>query len=87
LQTREKFLQGEITVEALRSVENKYIDDVVAKQKANGLQSITDGDFRRGHWFLDFMTALEGVSMHYEITADGFDSPILEVTGYLPYLL
>jgi methionine synthase II (cobalamin-independent) len=51
----------------------------VAKEKENGFRSITDGDFRRGHWFIDFMMGLEGVDMHYENTAVSAKSPVLEV--------
>ena len=45
----------------LRTAENAAIRDVVALQENAGLQSITDGEFRRGHYLVDFMTALEGI--------------------------
>ena len=81
LAAREKHQKGALSTEELRSIEDKYIEDLVAKQKKNGLRAITDGDFRRGHWFIDFLVGLEGVDMHYESSADGFDSPVLEVVG------
>jgi 5-methyltetrahydropteroyltriglutamate--homocysteine methyltransferase len=68
----------------LRTIEDKYIEELVVKQKKNGLRAITDGDFRRGHWFIDFLVGLEGVEMHYETSPDGFDAPVLEVVGYPP---
>jgi hypothetical protein len=48
----------------LRSLEDKYTEDLVDKQKKNGLRAITDGDFRRGHRFIDFLVGLEGVTLH-----------------------
>jgi 5-methyltetrahydropteroyltriglutamate--homocysteine methyltransferase len=68
----------------LRAIEDKYIVDLVKKQKANGFRAITDGDFGRGHWFVDFLCGLDGVSMHYETSPDGFDAPVLEVVGFGP---
>jgi methionine synthase II (cobalamin-independent) len=67
----------------LRAIEDEYIVDLVAKQKKNGFRAITDGDFRRGHWFVDFLCGLDGVNMHYETSPDGFDAPVLEVVGYV----
>jgi 5-methyltetrahydropteroyltriglutamate--homocysteine methyltransferase len=46
---------------ALRTVENDAIRDAVALQESAGLQSITDGEFRRSHYLVDFMTALDGI--------------------------
>ena len=85
LSAREKCQNGEISKDELRAVEDKYIIDLVKKQNQNGFKSITDGDFRRGHWFVDFLCGLEGVSMHYETSPDGFDAPVLEVVGYGSY--
>lgn len=46
---------------ALRMVEDAAIRDAVALQENAGLQSITDGEFRRGHYLVDFMSALDGI--------------------------
>jgi methionine synthase II (cobalamin-independent) len=46
---------------ALRTVENDAIRDAVALQESAGLQLITDGEFRRSHYLVDFMTALDGI--------------------------
>ena len=71
LDARGKFESGEIPIAELRRVEDKYIINLVEKQKKNGLRSITDGDFRRGHWFLDFMLGLDGVIAEYRNTSRG----------------
>ena len=53
--------RGEITAEQLTVTEDQCITDLVAKQKAAGYQVITDGEFRRSTWHLDFMWGFEGV--------------------------
>ena len=58
---RAKAKAGQLSAEELRSVEDKCIRDVVAKQEAIGLQSITDGEYRRDFWHLDFARQIEGV--------------------------
>lgn len=60
-QARAKFEAGEISAEELTAVEDDAIRDLVAKQKAAGLRALTDGEFRRATWHLDFMWAFEGV--------------------------
>lgn len=60
-EARARFARGELSTEQLRAVEDRAITDLVAKQKAAGLQTITDGEFRRSWWHLDFMWALNGV--------------------------
>jgi 5-methyltetrahydropteroyltriglutamate--homocysteine methyltransferase len=47
----------------LRAVEDRAIRAAVARQEAIGLQSITDGEFRRDYWHLDFMKQLDGVTL------------------------
>ena len=60
-EARTKFARGEINQQALTKIENKAITDLVHKQKAAGLHVITDGEFRRSWWHLDFMWGLNGV--------------------------
>ena len=45
----------------LKQVEDKCIIELIAKQKAHGLKAITDGEFRRSYWHLDFMWGLNGI--------------------------
>lgn len=58
---RAEFESGIITSEQLREVENKAIIDLIAKQKAAGYHVITDGEFRRSYWHLDFMWGFNGI--------------------------
>lgn len=63
---RAKYAAGEITSDELRAVEDRLIADLIAKQKAHGLKVITDGEFRRSYWHLDFMWGFNGVE-HIEL--------------------
>lgn len=58
---RLKYQNGEITTEQLNEVENAEIVKLVQKQKEVGLQAVTDGEFRRSWWHLDFFWGLDGV--------------------------
>ena len=60
-QARADFAAGVIDAGALRAVEDEAIRDLVAKQKAAELHVITDGEFRRSYWHLDFMWGLQGI--------------------------
>ncbi|HEY5636516.1 MAG TPA: 5-methyltetrahydropteroyltriglutamate--homocysteine S-methyltransferase [Burkholderiales bacterium] len=60
---RGQFKAGKIDAAALKAAEDAAIRDAVAKQEATGLESVTDGELRRDWWHLDFMGALEGVTM------------------------
>ena len=52
---RADFEAGTITAEELKKVEDTAITDLVEKQKKAGYHVITDGEFRRATWHLDFM--------------------------------
>ncbi|WP_238390149.1 hypothetical protein [Veillonella sp. R32] len=60
-EAREAFKAGTLTAEELRAVENKEIEALIAKQKAAGYHVITDGEFRRAYWHLDFMWGFQGI--------------------------
>ena len=60
-QARADFAAGVNDAGALRAVEDEAIRDLVAKQKAAELHVITDGEFRRSYWHLDFMWGLQGI--------------------------
>ena len=63
---RAEFEKGNISSEELREVEDRLIAEVIKKQKAHGLHYITDGEFRRSYWHLDFMWGFHGVE-HIEL--------------------
>src|SRR5690242_13148100 len=52
---REQHARGEISDEALNAIEDREIAGVIAKQEAAGLRSITDGEYRRISWNIDFL--------------------------------
>lgn len=58
---REDFAKGTITKDELKVVEDKAVEDLIKKQKELGLQVITDGEFRRSSWHLDFMWGFKGI--------------------------
>lgn len=60
-QARADFNAGIIDATQLKTVEDVAIRDLVAKQKAAGLKVVTDGEFRRSYWHLDFMWGLQGI--------------------------
>ncbi len=68
-QARKDYKAGKITKEQLTSVEDEAIRALVAKQKKAGYHIITDGEYRREYWHLDFMWGFEGVG--HEQTGSG----------------
>lgn len=83
---RADYESGTITADQLKAVEDKCITELVAKQKAAGYHVITDGEFRRSYWHLDFMWGFHGIKhieldhgyfFHGEETTHGS----IEVTG------
>lgn len=54
-------MRASLTASQLKTVEDVAIRDLVAKQKAAGLKVVTDGEFRRSYWHLDFMWGLQGI--------------------------
>ena len=59
---RDEFAAGRIDAAQLRAVEDDAISDAVAMQEGLGLQSATDGEFRRATWHMDFIYQLGGIS-------------------------
>ena len=61
LQARERRQSGELSAAALRQIEDRCIRDVVKMQEDIGLESITDGEYRRTIWHADFLRQINGV--------------------------
>jgi 5-methyltetrahydropteroyltriglutamate--homocysteine methyltransferase len=88
LAARERLRKDEISRVALRAVEDAAIADVVRLQEAIGLQGITDGEFRRTYFHIDFLEQLDGVEARGGLTAHfksaqgevDFAPPVLHVT-------
>ena len=68
LDAREQRAKGEITAEQLRAVEDRAITEIVKFQEDVGLQSITDGEFRRTYFHIDFLEQLGGVKTDIPVT-------------------
>jgi len=89
LEARDRRKKGEITPQALRAVEDEAIRDVVRFQENAGLQGITDGEFRRTYFHIDFLEQLAGIETKGGIavqfhSASGnvdFAPPVMHVTG------
>ena len=94
LEKRYQWKKGELSAEALREAENIAIAETVKKVQSTGMRAITDGEFRRDYFHLDFLQQLEGVTVtggiganpHAKIAEDGFTPPKLGVTGKLKHV-
>lgn len=87
LEARADKAAGRITPEALRLVEDKAITEIVKFQQDVGLKSITDGEFRRTYFHVDFLEQLGGVDVGIPFTVkrpDGSEElapPVMKVVG------
>ena len=70
LEARKQRAKGEITPEQLRVVEDKAITEIVKFQEDVGLQSVTDGEFRRTYFHIDFLEQLGGVKTDIPVTIE-----------------
>ena len=68
---KENFQKGNISKDEFDKIVNEEITKVVTKQKELGYHIITDGEFRRTYWHLDFMWGFEGVA--HENKGNGVD--------------
>ena len=90
-EARERFFAKALPAEALRAIEDDCIREVVQAQENVGLRGITDGEFRRTYFHVDFLERLDGVETHYgEFVAKfrkddgsevGFKPPTMHVEG------
>lgn len=62
LQAREAHKRGELSAAQLRSAEDEAIREIVRRQQDIGLQAVTDGEFRRGSWHMDYLYQVGGVT-------------------------
>ena len=89
---REAHKAGRISTQQLREIEDVAIRDIVRLQEDIGLQGVTDGEFRRGSWHMDFLYQIGGVTrvqdtlkvqFHNEKGDIEFTPSALKVTGHL----
>ena len=87
LEARDRFKRGEIDAPALRLVEDEAIREIVRFQEDLGLQGITDGEFRRTYFHIDFLEQLAGietkggiaVSFHSASGSVDFAPPVMHI--------
>ena len=90
-EARAEFKAGRIDAAALRAVEDQAIVGVIERQRAAGLRTVTDGEFRRTSWHMDFIYSLGGIeqvqgeSLHVQFRdAEGaydYAPPAMRVAG------
>jgi 5-methyltetrahydropteroyltriglutamate--homocysteine methyltransferase len=71
---------GEITGEQLRAVEDAAIAEAVATLEATGMRSVTDGEFRRAWFHLDFLEQLDGVQVTGSIPSSSDSAATVHMT-------
>ncbi len=87
--------QGRLAAAALRDIEDESIKETIKTMESIGFKSITDGEFRRDYFHLDFLKELSGVSVtggidanpNAKVAEDGFTPPKLRVTGKLQHTI
>lgn len=87
-QARAGYAKGEITLKELRQAEDTAIAELVAKEAAHGLKFVTDGEFRRRWWHLDWLKEFEGfTTKHLEKERNGVVNKIElgYITGKISY--
>jgi 5-methyltetrahydropteroyltriglutamate--homocysteine methyltransferase len=94
LDARARFHKNEMTKDQLRAVEDDAIREVVRKEESIGLGSVTDGEFRRTFFHIDFLQRLQGVAItggiatkfHTRTGEIDFAPPRIVVTGKLRHV-
>jgi methionine synthase II (cobalamin-independent) len=74
-EARAKREHDPIDDDALRAVEDQEIIKLIGRQEAIGLQSVTDGEYRRASWQTDFLIGLDGVESYYGERKFKFQGP------------
>jgi 5-methyltetrahydropteroyltriglutamate--homocysteine methyltransferase len=82
-QARAACREGTLPTDALRGMEDEEIRRIVRRQEDIGLRSVTDGEFRRDYWYLDFMWQLGGVirvdtgyKLRFRTATEKVESPV-----------
>src|SRR5690606_9837202 len=92
LEAREAAAKGELSAAQLREVEDRAIKDAIRMQEDVGLQSVTDGEFRRTYFHIDFLQQLGGVQTDVPVTIkkpDGTEElapPVMRVVGKVEHV-
>jgi 5-methyltetrahydropteroyltriglutamate--homocysteine methyltransferase len=83
---RQSWRDGEASKESLTAIEDECIDELVARQEAIGIPAVTDGEFRRDWWHLDFLSGFQGIGLAQRerpanFQGEGESPPIPVVVG------
>ncbi len=62
-EARDKARRGAMSADTFRALQDRHIRDVVAGQEKAGMQAVTDGEFRRDWWHIDFLAGFDGVTL------------------------
>lgn len=84
LEARASWKGGKLTFEALQNIEDEAIREVVKLQENVGLKAITDGEFRRENWWIDFISQIEGVVISEPDVSSEFKTDGGKGSGYIP---
>ena len=85
-EARAAFFDGRITAEALRETEDRAILEAIALQESVGMPAVTDGEFRRAIWHVDFLSGFEGIEAtkgDYAVSFKGKDGAISSTSSML----
>ena len=84
LEARASWKGGKLTFEALQNIEDEAIREVVKLQENVGLKPITDGEFRRENWWIDFISQIEGIVISEPDVSSEFKTDGGKGSGYIP---
>jgi 5-methyltetrahydropteroyltriglutamate--homocysteine methyltransferase len=79
-ESRAKVAAGEMTAAELRSIEDQAITEAITKLEATGMQAVTDGEFRRRWFHLDFLEELDGVAVTGNIASSSDSADTVHMT-------
>ncbi|MEQ8346515.1 MAG: 5-methyltetrahydropteroyltriglutamate--homocysteine S-methyltransferase [Sneathiellaceae bacterium] len=84
-EARAKGKAGQLSAAEVRAAEDAAIRDAVALQEGIGIEAVTDGEFRRDYWHLDFLSAFDGCEVWEARRSQSFSNteqpPMVKVTG------
>ena len=89
---RKAFEEGKITKAKLTAQEDASIRELVEDEKRAGLKAVTDGEYRRAFWHLDFLWNLTGIDKvkaeHFSVAFRGFQpkAETIKITGKIDFL-
>ncbi|KAJ7043673.1 hypothetical protein C8F04DRAFT_943875 [Mycena alexandri] len=85
-QARKEFKEGSLDAEGLRKVEDAEINELVGQERAVGIKSISDGEFRREYFHLDFIEHIEGIKITNNLAGGHLAIPIISVVSKLKHV-